>query len=156
MIHINVEIDSEFISVDKNICREIVRTIFIEKDIHNTDITVIFGEDELLTTLKKEYFGKDQLTDVISFRLNDKSEQDIEGEIYISLTRAKENALQFEEPFEKEIARLIIHGSLHLIGYTDETLITKREMTRMENQYLHNRIWKNILPSKKELINEKE
>ena len=131
------------------------KKILSDKNILNGVITIIMSEDEMLRKFKLNFFNQDVLTDVIAFNLEDKGEP-IEGEIYISLTRAKENALQFEEPFEKEIARLIIHGSLHLIGYTDETLITKREMTRMENQYLHNRIWKNIFPSKKELINEKE
>ena len=127
----------------------------LDHNIQNGSIQFIIVNDEFLFKLKKRYFNVDVYTDVMAFNLQEDGEN-LEGEIYISLTRAKENALQFKEPFEKEIARLIIHGSLHLIGYTDETLITKREKTRMENQYLHNKIWKNILPSKKELINEKE
>ena len=86
--------------------------------------------------------------------MNDESEQQIEGEIYISLPRAKENALKFDVPFEKEIARLIIHGSLHLIGYTDDTSGSKNEMTHLEDRYLETTIWNNILNSTKEMINE--
>jgi len=108
----------------------------------------------MLAQFKKKYFGKNHLTDVITFRLNDESEQQIEGEIYISLPRAKENALKFDVPFEKEIARLIIHGSLHLIGYTDDTSGSKNEMTHLEDRYLETTIWNNILNSTKEMINE--
>ena len=84
---------------------------------------------------------------MIAFRLNDESEKQIDGEIYISLPRAKDNAIKFGEPIEKEITRLMIHGSLHLIGYTDDTSNTKNEMTQLEDQYLANTMWESILPA---------
>ncbi|MDP6684835.1 MAG: rRNA maturation RNase YbeY [Candidatus Marinimicrobia bacterium] len=154
MIQVNIEIDPELIFIDKDVCKEIVKSVFKAQRIQNSEITVIFGKDELLTSLKKKHFGKDHLTDVIAFRLNNESEQQVEGEIYISLPRAKENALHYNEPFEKEISRLIIHGSLHLIGYTDNTSISKNKMTEMEEHYLGNIDWKHLLPSKKEMKNE--
>tara|TARA_B100001245_G_C22603854_1_gene298912 strand:- start:12 stop:476 length:465 start_codon:yes stop_codon:yes gene_type:complete len=154
MIQVNVEIDPELISIDKDVCKEIIKKVFNTQKIQNTDITIIFGKDELLTPLKKEYFGKDHLTDVIAFRLNDLEEQLLEGEVYISLPRAKENAKELNEPIEKEITRLIIHGSLHLIGYTDDTSVLKNKMTELEDHYLENINWNNIIPSKKEMINE--
>lgn len=155
MIQVSVEIDSELISINEDVCKKIVKGVFKTQKIQNTEITIIFGTDELLNSLKKEYFGKDHLTDVIAFRLNDHSEQNVEGEIYISVQRAEENAQKFNEPFEKEIARLIIHGSLHLVGYVDNTSVSKNKMTALEDYYLGNINWKNILPSKKEIINEK-
>ena len=91
---------------------------------------------------------------MIAFRLNDESESWVEGEIYISLHRAKENSQKFEEPFPKEIVRLIIHGSLHLIGYTDDTSESKQKMTEMEDHYFETINWDNILPTAKEIINE--
>ena len=154
MIRLQIETDPEFFSPKKDICASILTNVFTAQNIVSANITLIFGKDELLTQLKKKYFGKNHLTDVISFRLNDKSEQQIEGEIYISLPRAKENALKFDVPFEKEIARLIIHGSLHLIGYTDDTSGSKNEMTHLEDRYLETTIWNNILNSTKEMINE--
>jgi probable rRNA maturation factor len=101
-----------------------------------SDITIIFGNDSLLTRLKKEFFQKDQLTDVIAFRLNDYELPEIEGEIYISLPRAKENAKLYKETYDKEILRLIVHGCLHLIGFDDRTKLEKLEMTTMENKVL--------------------
>ena len=154
MIRLQIETDPEFISPVKDICVSVLTNVFSEHNIASANITFIFGKDELLTQLKKKYFGKDHLTDVIAFRLNDKSEQQIDGEIYISFPRAKENALKFDEPFEKEITRLMIHGSLHLIGYTDDTSNTKNKMTQLEDQYLEKIIWENILPSTKKIINE--
>jgi rRNA maturation RNase YbeY len=98
----------------------------------------------LLSDLKKEFFEKDQWTDVIAFRLNDTSEKDVEGEIYISLPRAKENATSYGEPFEKEVARLIIHGCLHLLGFNDKSNDEKKEMTKMENDTLGQNNWQNL------------
>jgi rRNA maturation RNase YbeY len=144
MIQVSVEIGSKLISVDEDVCKKIVKRVFKTQKIQNTEITVIFGTDELLNSLKKEYFGKDHLTDVIAFRLNDHSEQNVEGEIYISVPRAKENAQKFNEPFEKEIARLMIHGTLHLIGYKDDTPKSKQKMSDRENQFLEIGIWNNL------------
>ena len=149
MIRLQIETDPEFISPVKDICASVLTNVFTDQNIVSANITLIFGKDELLTRLKKKYFGKDHLTDVIAFCLNDKSEQQIDGEIYISFPRAKENALKFDEPFEKEITRLMIHGSLHLIGYTDDTSNTMNEMTHLEDQYLENTIWKDIFSAKK-------
>ena len=154
MIQLQIETDPELISPVKDICSAILKNVFTDQNITNANVTIVFGKDELLTQFKKKYFGKNHLTDVIAFRLNDESEQQIDGEIYISFPRAKENALKFDEPFEKEITRLMIHGSLHLIGYTDDTSNTKNKMTQLEDQYLEKIIWENILPSTKKIINE--
>ena len=147
MIRLQIETDPEFISPVKDICASVLTNVFTDQNIVSANITLIFGKDELLTRLKKKYFGKNHLTDVIAFRLNDESEKQIDGEIYISLPRAKDNAIKFGEPIEKEITRLMIHGSLHLIGYTDDTSNTKNEMTQLEDQYLANTMWKSILPA---------
>ena len=141
MIQVNVEIDPELISIDKDVCKEIIKKVFNTQKIQNTDITIIFGKDELLTPLKKEFFGKDHLTDVIAFRLNECDEKDVEGEIYISLPRANENAISFGEPYDKEVARLIIHGCLHLVGFNDESEKEKIEMTKIENNLLSQLNW---------------
>jgi rRNA maturation RNase YbeY len=149
VIRLQIETDPEFFSPKKDICATVLTNVFTAQNIVSANITLIFGKDELLTQLKKKYFGKNHLTDVIAFRLNDKSEQQVDGEIYISFPRAKENALKFDEPFEKEITRLMIHGSLHLIGYTDDTSNKMNEMTHLEDQYLEDTIWKDILPAEK-------
>ena len=149
MIKVEIEIDSPLYYVNKNICRNLISIVFSDIDIKNAFITIIFGGDKLLNLIKKEFFGKDHLTDVISFRLDDNQTKNIEGEIYISFPRAKENAKNFKVPFEKEIARLIIHGLLHLVGYRDDTSKLKQEMTFYEDKYLENETWKDIFLDKK-------
>ena len=109
------------------------------------DISIIFTGDESLRRLKKEFFKKDEFTDVIAFRLNDYSEKKLEGEIYISLERAKENAANFNEPVEKEICRLLIHGGLHLLNFDDKTEDERKIMREKENYYLTQFGWKGII-----------
>jgi len=81
---------------------------------------------------------------VIAFRLNNYEEKVVEGEVYISLPRARENAKTFGEPFEREISRLLIHGVLHLLGYEDDTKKSKMVMTSLENKYLKIVQWKKL------------
>lgn len=111
----------------------------------DAEVSIIFEGDESLRKLKQEFFDKDEYTDVIAFRLNDYSEEKVEGEIYISTERAKDNADSFGEPFEKETARLIIHGGLHLLDYNDESDEEKEVMRTKENQYLDSLGWEGLI-----------
>ena len=115
---------------------KIVKETFNLKNILDYDISLVFVSDEYLSDLKKKYFEMSHYTDVIAFRLNEYGEPFIEGEVYISLPRAKENAKIFNEPYSREVSRLIIHGCLHLIGLKDKTHIEKGNMTSNEDAIL--------------------
>ena len=115
---------------------KIVKETFNYKNISGYDISLVFVSDKYLSDLKKKYFKMNQYTDVIAFRLNEYGEPFVEGEVYISLPRAKENAKIFDEPYSREVSRLIIHGCLHLIGLKDKTHIEKENMTNNENAIL--------------------
>lgn len=99
-------------------------------------IAVILVDDEYLRELKREYFGIDAYTDVIAFRLNPYEESLVEGEIYISLHRAIEQAEHYTTTADLEILRLAVHGTLHLLGYEDETPEKKKLMSAMEDTQL--------------------
>ena len=73
--------------------------VFNCNNIADCDLSFIFVSDEFLSDLKKKYFQKDHFTDVIAFRLNEYEESLVEGEVYISLPRAKENARIFNQPY---------------------------------------------------------
>jgi len=115
---------------------KIVKETFNFKNILDYDISLVFVSDEYLSNLKQKYFKVNQYTDVIAFRLNEYRTPFVEGEIYISLPRAKENARIFDEPYSREVSRLIIHGCLHLIGLEDKTQIEKKNMTNNEDTIL--------------------
>lgn len=145
MIKIQVDSDPEITSPDETTARLIIKTVLTDNHIKAGSITLIFGNDELLSALKQKFFKLKQFTDVIAFRLNDYKDKDPEGELYISLPRAKENARTFGEPFAREIARLLIHGTLHLLNYKDDTETEKKDMEKREEKYLNQVNWKELI-----------
>ena len=144
MIDIIVEIDPDLSGIDKKNSIGILRSTLKQEQIRQAKINLIFAKDNLLNHLKIKYFQKDHLTDVIAFRINDYKNKEVEGEIYISLERAIENAKEYEEKVSKELARLIIHGTLHLLNYKDKTDKEKLAMTEKENKYLENLNWNKL------------
>ena len=93
-----------------------------------------FCSDESLSKINKEFLNHDTLTDVITFDYSTLNE--ISGEIFISIDRVRENASEFQQSFEQELKRVMIHGLLHLCGYSDKTAEDKVLMSDKENYYL--------------------
>jgi len=142
---ITIDIDPTFSGFNQSNIKKILKTVFKGEGSLINEMSLVFGDDILLNKLKKNFFNIDQWTDVIAFRLNNYNEKKVEGEIYISIPRAKENAQLFNEPFNKEIGRLIIHGCLHLLNYDDQTDDEKTKMTRKEDEYLQQCEWRNLI-----------
>ena len=149
MINITSDCDSSLTSPHLKCISKIVKKIFSENNIKSAELSYIFCDDNLMSSLKKKFFKQNHLTDVIAFRLNNYEEQKVEGEIYISLPRAKENAQVYKEPYEKEVARLIIHGCLHLVGYLDKTKSQKKIMDEYENYFLKKVDWLSLFQNGK-------
>ncbi|MFD1315019.1 rRNA maturation RNase YbeY [Namhaeicola litoreus] len=98
------------------------------------DINFVFCNDDELLDKNIKYLKHNTLTDVITF---DYSENDlISGEVYISVDRIQENASLLNVKFSDELNRVMIHGVLHLLGYTDKTKLEKVEMRKKEDDYL--------------------
>ena len=144
MKKIDVFIDKKYKKLNENICKSIIEQIFTNYNYTSYNINIIFTSDIHLSDLKKEFFFKDQWTDVIAFPLQN-TNNFIEGEIYISIPTDKKNAISFEEPYEKELVRLIIHGSLHLIGIEDKSQEQKKKMTNLEEMYLNQILWRKLI-----------
>ncbi|MBN2602253.1 MAG: rRNA maturation RNase YbeY [Candidatus Marinimicrobia bacterium] len=98
-------------------------------------ISIIVSDDHTLNQLKKQYFNEDVFTDTISFNFNEIN-QAIDGEIYISIDRIRENAEKFKTGFQRELALVIIHSILHLIGYEDYSPEDRQQMDRIQKLYL--------------------
>ena len=145
MINIQYEIDPNIDTPSEKISTEIISSVLIEEGKTLAEILVIFTSDEILSDLKKEFFNKEHLTDVISFRMNDYIEEKVEGEIYISIPQVERNARKFDQSFSRELSRIIIHGSLHLLNYDDSTIDSKNKMTEKENYFLNKTNWKNLI-----------
>ena len=144
MKEINIYSNPEYETPNEKICKSIINYVFSKEKINLYEISVIFTSDIYVSDLKKRFFLKDQWTDVIAFPLHSNKKEKIEGEIYISMPTAKENADKFNQAYEKEIARLIIHGVLHLLDYSDQSYKEKQTMSKMEENILKEIRWKNL------------
>ena len=131
---ITVEIHNEFdIQLNKSSIQSLLENILLDNKQNTGSINIIMTDDDTLRLMKKEYFNQDLYTDVIAFNIDDNP---FEGEIYISHDRIQDNAKKFNQSFEDELKRILIHGSLHLCGYDDKTPKEKLEMTSLEENYL--------------------
>ena len=96
------------------------------------EISYIFCDDEYLLEMNKKYLDHDTYTDIISF--DNSVGKILKGDIFISTERIAENASSFEEEFDHELRRVMVHGVLHFAGYTDKTEEEKKKMRRKEEE----------------------
>ncbi len=97
------------------------------------DINIIFCSDEYLRELNVKYLNHNYYTDILSFPFGSDF---IEGELYISIDRVRENAKKYKQDYEWELLRVIIHGILHFLGYSDKSPTKKKEMKAKEEEAL--------------------
>jgi probable rRNA maturation factor len=106
-----------------------------QENLELSSLNIIFCSDEYLAEMNERYLGHQTLTDIITFD-HSETRKAINGEIFISIPRVRENAVRFKIAFDSELHRVIIHGVLHLIGYGDKTPRQKARMREREDTYL--------------------
>jgi probable rRNA maturation factor len=100
-----------------------------------SELNYILCSDEYLLQINNQYLNHDTYTDIVTFDNSDE-EGSITGDIFISVDRIHENAIEFNVVPETEMHRVIIHGALHLLGYKDKRPADKKLMTQKEDFYL--------------------
>ncbi|TLP80720.1 rRNA maturation RNase YbeY [Maribacter sp. ACAM166] len=96
------------------------------------ELNYIFCDDSYLLKINQDYLQHDYLTDIISFDYV--LGKDISGDLYISIDRVRENAEEFSVTFENELKRVMVHGVLHLMGYSDKMDTATAEMRAKEEE----------------------
>lgn len=98
------------------------------------EINIIFCSDNYILDINQKFLGHDYFTDIITF---DYCKDDVlSGDLFVSVDSVRENARDFGQEFEQELARVMVHGILHLIGYDDHTKVQQKEMRAKEDYYL--------------------
>lgn len=127
--------DIDFVLPNSSLISEwIVDTIHSE-NFSLTSLSFIFCSDQYLLQINNDYLSHDYLTDIITFDNSDISNY-LEGDIFISIDRVLDNAKFYNVSFSTELHRVIIHGILHLLGYSDKLSNEIELMRQKENYYL--------------------
>ena len=130
MISFNYETSFEL--VNEPIFSKWISTIISSENKKEGEINYIFCDDDYLVKINQEYLNHDTLTDIISFDYSVGNE--LHGDIFISVERVKENALDFNVTFDEELKRVMAHGVLHYCGYKDKSSQDEQLMRSKEDE----------------------
>jgi probable rRNA maturation factor len=135
-------------AVDRSSVKKIVRQVFKAEGVaHPYEVSIVFTDSEMVQQLNRDYRGVDEPTDVLAFYMLPQGEGNDSfalppdevtrlGEVIISYPQAIEQAKEQGHSLERELALLIIHGILHLIGYDHEDPEEEDEMRKREKELL--------------------
>lgn len=127
--------DVKYTLKNKTVIRNWIKDTIIAEGYALEELNFILCSDEYLLVINKQYLNHDTYTDVITFD-NSEELKTIVGDIFISIERIQENAKQFKSTVQQELCRVMVHGTLHLLGYKDKGKAAKTLMTQKEDQYL--------------------
>ena len=139
---INFFIEANFNFKNKKHIKKLIDFILIRENVKIKYINFIFCDDNFLLKINNKFLGHDFYTDVISFNY---SSNQIEGEIYISISRVLDNSITYNTDENVELVRVIVHGLLHLCGYNDKNHEEKKTMKLKEDEYM-NKYFNNFVP----------
>lgn len=114
--------------------KRLIDKVIAEEGKVSGDLNFILTNDSILKEMNMKYLKHNYFTDVISFGCG--KDNVIEGEVYVSVDAVKRNAQNYKVSYNNEMLRVIIHGTLHLIGFNDYSKEEKSEMRRMEDMWL--------------------
>ena len=130
MISFNYE--TEFSLENEQQISNWISSVISEEEFREGEINYIFCDDDYLLKLNLEFLNHDTLTDIISFDYTVGKE--INGDVYISIERVRDNANDFNVEFIDELNRVMVHGVLHYCGYKDKSE-DEKAMRLKENYY---------------------
>ncbi len=149
MIEVNYNAISELPNEEKLIKEVVSRVLEEEKVLPEVDVYITLTNNEEIHKINKEYRDVDRPTDVLSFPMYERDEiaglkndtndeiEKILGDIIVSIEKVREQAEEYGHSFERELAYLVTHGMLHLLGYDhmieeEKTVMRKREEEILE------------------------
>jgi len=114
--------------------KKLVEKVISEEDKISGDLNFIITNDTILKEINVKFLSHDYFTDVISFNYD--YQNNLAGEIYISIDMVKRNAKNYKVSYNDELLRVIIHGVLHICDYDDKKDEERKKMRRLENLWM--------------------
>lgn len=137
------QINNEFgYSEDYDYLDSLIERVLTREKATDSVFSIIFVDNEKIHELNKQFRGVDRPTDVISFALEDAEEEFLStirvlGDIYISIPKMQEQAKKYGHSEKRELAFLVVHGLLHLLGYDHQTEEEEKVMFQIQEEMLN-------------------
>lgn len=119
----------------KTILKSLIADLFKREVRRLNSLSIVFCSDEHMLEMNRQFLQHDYYTDILTFELSERNAP-VEGELYISVDRVRENASQLGVSAREEMMRVILHGALHLCGYKDKLKKQQLLMRQKEERYL--------------------
>ncbi|MDP1677859.1 MAG: rRNA maturation RNase YbeY [Bacteroidota bacterium] len=113
--------------------KHIAKFVCNKEKIKNAELSFIIVNDRAIRTINKKFLQHDYVTDVITFPLEIKA---VNAEIYVNSQQAKRQAKENNVTVKNELTRLVVHGTLHAIGYDDTTKVNQKKMNAIQERYV--------------------
>jgi rRNA maturation RNase YbeY len=112
----------------------LLRSVLAGEKTRHAKLCLVLIDRHRCRRINERFLGHPYETDVLSFPLE--STPRLEGEVYVNLDRAATQARDYGVTFGNEVARLAVHGTLHLLGYDDRRAADSRRMKNVEERYV--------------------
>jgi rRNA maturation RNase YbeY len=119
----------------KTILKTLLSDLFRKEGRQLAGLSIVFCSDDYLLELNRQFLQHDYYTDILTFLMSERGAP-VEGELYISVDRVRDNARALGVPALKELRRVILHGALHLCGYKDKLKKDQALIRQKEDRYL--------------------
>lgn len=116
--------------------RRYLKRILAYLSISDKDISVVLCDNSFIVSLNQKYFRKNVVTDVIAFPLPDQIQPDYLGEVVASVEEAAIVAKDLKMSWQEELLLYLVHGILHLIGFSDKDSSQRKKMWEKQNQII--------------------
>lgn len=113
--------------------RTIVRAVCAGEKVRSGELSFVVLNDGRIRTINRKFLGHDYVTDVITFPLE---EEGLTAEIFINVRQAARQAKEYGVSLKNEMTRLVVHGTLHALGYSDSTPKERKRMHRVQERYV--------------------
>ncbi|WP_353777126.1 rRNA maturation RNase YbeY [Winogradskyella sp. 3972H.M.0a.05] len=131
---INYHYETEFQLKDEQSFSDWISRVISDEECSEGEINYIFCDDDYLLKINQDYLNHDTYTDIISFDYS--VGKTLQGDVFISVERVKENSGKFNTDFDKELQRVMVHGILHYCGYKDKDSEDQKIMRSKEDHYI--------------------